>query len=95
MGKPEPSSQHGHVGYSVPPRTQRTAVALTYGALCHGLFGLGVGSMVVGMGFGMTLGQGPFTGWTAFAVNALLLLQFPIGHSVLLSRPGRAVLKRL
>ncbi|MEL7300412.1 MAG: isoprenylcysteine carboxylmethyltransferase family protein [Pseudomonadota bacterium] len=73
----------------------RVLTSLGYGALTHVAFGLGVGSMVLCMGFGMQLGQGPFAGWLAWAVNALLLLQFPLGHSFFLTGPGRAWLARL
>ncbi|MEL6608483.1 MAG: isoprenylcysteine carboxylmethyltransferase family protein [Pseudomonadota bacterium] len=73
----------------------RIVTALGYGALTHASFALGVGSMIVGMGFGMQLGQGPFTGAVAWIVNLLLLLQFPVGHSLLLTPRGRRVLARL
>ena len=76
-----------------PPR--RIALALSYGAITHGTFALGVGSMVLCMGFGMQLGLGPFSGALAWVVNLLLLLQFPALHSFLLSTRGRAWLARL
>ena len=76
-----------------PPR--RIALALAWGVLGHGVFAAGVGAMVIGMGFGMTLGQGPLAGGWAWAVNLLLLVQFPVGHSLLLSRPGQRALARL
>lgn len=73
----------------------RVLTALGYGALTHLAFGVGVGSMVVCMGFGMQLGQGPFAGWLAWLANAALLLQFPLAHSWFLSGPGRGWLARL
>ncbi|MEM6479892.1 MAG: isoprenylcysteine carboxylmethyltransferase family protein, partial [Pseudomonadota bacterium] len=76
-----------------PPR--RIALALSYGAVTHAAFGLGVGSMVLCMGFGMQLGQGPFVGPLAWVVNFFLLLQFPLVHSFLLAGPGRPWLARL
>jgi protein-S-isoprenylcysteine O-methyltransferase Ste14 len=74
---------------------QRTAIAWGYGLVCHGLFVLGVGSMIVVMFGGMTpaLGRVPWP-WQ-LAANAALLLQFPLLHSWLLSRGGSAVLARL
>ncbi len=76
-------------------RPRRIAVALTYGALCHGLFALGAGAMVVMMALGMTATFGRLEGLVAWMANALLLAQFPIGHSLLLSKHGRGLLKRL
>ena len=73
----------------------RILVALSYGALTHVAFALGVGSMVLGMGFGMQLGHGPFAGALAWMANALLLLQFPLLHSILLTGAGRRWLARL
>lgn len=73
----------------------RLAVALLYGAVCHGIFALGVGAMVVGMGFGLSRSLGPFDGWTAVLANAVLLAQFPLGHSGFLTGPGRRWLTRL
>ncbi|MEM6727682.1 MAG: isoprenylcysteine carboxylmethyltransferase family protein [Pseudomonadota bacterium] len=74
---------------------KRVSVALSYGAVTHLAFAFGVGSMVLCMGFGMQLGQGPFEGALAWAVNVLLLLQFPLGHSFFLTSPGRGWLARL
>lgn len=39
--------------------------------------------------------QGGLDGWRAMAANTLLLLQFPLGHSLFLTRRGRALLARL
>ncbi|MEM1373597.1 MAG: isoprenylcysteine carboxylmethyltransferase family protein [Pseudomonadota bacterium] len=74
---------------------KRISLALSYGALTHLTFGLGVGSMVLCMGFGMQLGQGPFQGILAWVVNLALLLQFPLAHSFLLTGRGRGWLARL
>jgi len=71
------------------------AGAIVYGIACHALFTLGVGAMIVAMFFGMSrcLGRVPAP-WSLVA-DALLLLQFPVLHSLLLSRFGDSVLKRL
>ncbi|MBX9925231.1 MAG: isoprenylcysteine carboxylmethyltransferase family protein [Hyphomicrobiaceae bacterium] len=74
---------------------QRTATALIYAALCHGLFGLAILSMTGNMFFGMTFGQGRLEGWLAVIANGLLIAQFAGGHSLLLTRGGNGVLKRL
>lgn len=70
-------------------------IALAYGLLCHGLFVAGVGMMIWQMYFGMSRAFGALAyPWSCIA-NGLLLVQFPLAHSFLLSRPGRAFLKRL
>ncbi len=70
-------------------------VAVTYGAFCHTLFVLGVGTMMVAMAFGMSSSLGTLpTPWREVA-DGLLLLQFPLFHSALLSARGRRVLSRL
>ncbi|QQR75545.1 MAG: isoprenylcysteine carboxylmethyltransferase family protein [Holophagales bacterium] len=77
----------------VPVR--RRIVAVLYGIACHGLFLAGVGAMVVGLYFGLTLGRGPFHGPWAALVNVLLVGQFPLLHSYLLSASGRRWLRML
>ncbi|GJE38143.1 methyltransferase family protein [Methylobacterium persicinum] len=68
-------------------RERRIAVAL--GVLCHILFVLGVGTMMVAMFYGMSRSLGRLGSPWAGIANGLLLLQFPILHSLLLSRSGR------
>ncbi|MEO0623305.1 MAG: isoprenylcysteine carboxylmethyltransferase family protein [Pseudomonadota bacterium] len=72
----------------------RILIALCYGALCHGIFAVAVLTMIAAMYFGMSRSIGSVPEPWAWVVNALLLLQFPIGHSVLLSGPGRRFLAR-
>ncbi|MEO1680119.1 MAG: isoprenylcysteine carboxylmethyltransferase family protein [Pseudomonadota bacterium] len=78
-----------------PPGAGRIALAFAYGVFCHALFAVAVLAMIGAMAFGMSesLGRVP-TPWHWLA-NAALLLQFPLAHSALLSRPGRRVLSRL
>ena len=57
----------------------RTAAAIVYGATCHALFVLGVGTMVVMMYFGMSASLGPFRAPWSVVANAVLLAQFPLG----------------
>lgn len=71
------------------------ALALGYGVLCHGGFAAAVGLMVFGLWSGMQTGHGPFQGTTAWVVNLLLLAQFPLLHSLLLTRRGRPWLARM
>lgn len=76
----------------LPPGRRRITVAFAYGFACHLTFTLAVGAMIVAMFFGMSesLGRAPEP-WSYLA-NILLLLQFPISHSLLLSERGRKVL---
>jgi methanethiol S-methyltransferase len=67
-------------------------LALFAGILCHLAFLAGVGAMVAGLFTGLRFGRGPFTGAAAWAANALLIAQFPLLHSWLLSRPGTRLL---
>lgn len=78
---------------STPPR--HVALALIWGALTHGLFGLGVGSMVFGLFTGMHFAVGDVPKPFDYLTNFLLAVQFPLLHSWLLGRRGRAVLARL
>jgi protein-S-isoprenylcysteine O-methyltransferase Ste14 len=74
---------------------RRIVVAALAAVLCHGIFALGVGAMVVNMGFGMTLGLGRVPEPLSWAVNLLLLAQFGLGHSLLLTPRGRQLLAKL
>jgi methanethiol S-methyltransferase len=73
----------------------RKATAILFGVLCHGLFLAGVGTMIVMMYFGMSLSFGRVDPPWRWMANAALLLQFPLGHSLLLTGKGRALLARL
>ncbi len=75
--------------------TRRHLIALAYGALCHGLFLVAVAAMISMMYFGMSRSLGDLPAPWAWLANALLLLQFPLGHSLMLSGPGRRLLARL
>lgn len=75
--------------------SRKPALALAYGVACHGAFAVAIALMVVNLHSGMLLGRGPFHGPGAWLANTALLLQFPLLHSFLLTRTGRAVLRRL
>ena len=77
---------------AVPPRSVPRALAMA--ALCHGVFGLAVGSMAFALATGMQIGVGGLTGAAAWLANLLLVAQFPLVHSWLLGR-GRGWLARL
>lgn len=71
------------------------ATAVLYGVFCHSLFLLGIGLAFVAMYKGMHLGFVRLdTGW-AILLDSVLLLQFPLLHSFLLSGPGGRFLKSL
>ena len=78
-----------------PPGRGRLAVAWFYGLLCHTIFALAVLAMIIAMFFGMSesLGRVPAP-WHLLA-NAALVIQFPLVHSLLLTRRGGRVLGRL
>jgi len=79
--------------FPIPVRLR--GLAIFYGLACHVLFITGVGAMIAAMYFGMdrSLGRVPAP-WSFFA-NALLLIQFPLAHTFLLSAKGRSWLGRL
>lgn len=75
------------------PRARLPALAMALA--CHTAFALAVGSMAFALATGLQLGRGRLTGAVAGATNLLLVLQFPLVHSFLLSARGRAVVARL
>jgi protein-S-isoprenylcysteine O-methyltransferase Ste14 len=70
-------------------------IAIAYGVLCHSAFAIGIGAMIVGIFSGLRLGHGPFSGVAALGWDLLLVAQFVVLHSFLLTRRGRDVLVRL
>lgn len=73
----------------------KRGLALLYGLACHSLFGCAVLSAMWGMYHAMLGGRVSLpTGW-AVAWDSLLLLQFPLLHSFLLSAGGGRWLTRL
>jgi methanethiol S-methyltransferase len=65
------------------------------GAACHSIFALAGAAMVTAMFFGMSASFGTVPWPWALIANGILLVQFPAGHSLLLTAKGRAVLARL
>ena len=78
-----------------PPRGRvRIVSALLLGIVCHSLFAAAVLAMVAAMFFGMSESFGTLAWpWAAIA-NAFLILQFPLAHSLLLTRRGERALAR-
>jgi ubiquinone biosynthesis O-methyltransferase len=69
--------------------------AVAYGIVCHTLFAVGVGTMIAAMFFGMSRSFGRVPSPWSLLTNALLLAQFPLLHSLLLSPFGAIALRRL
>jgi protein-S-isoprenylcysteine O-methyltransferase Ste14 len=83
----------GAVRPPLSPRA-RVALAVAWGAVNHGAFVVAIVAMVVALHGGMRSGLGRLDGPAAWAANALLVAQFPLLHSYLLSKPGQAWLRR-
>jgi len=71
------------------------ALALAYGIACHALFAAAVGSMIYSIDAGLVSGRGRLEGAAAWLANLVLVAQFPLLHSWLLSRSGRKAIGRL
>ncbi|MEM9735971.1 MAG: isoprenylcysteine carboxylmethyltransferase family protein [Pseudomonadota bacterium] len=80
---------------AAPAGLGRIALALIMGALTHGLFALAVLSMMAAMFFGMSESFGAVPWPWALLANAALIAQFPLAHSLLLTRSGGRWLSRL
>jgi len=78
-----------------PAGAGRIALAVTLGVLCHALFAAGVLAMIVAMFFGLSESLGAVTWPLAILVNAALIVQFPLAHSLLLTGLGGRMLARL
>lgn len=78
-----------------PPGKRRIALAVCMGVLCHAVFGAAVLAMILAMYFGMSRSLGEVAWPWALLANAALVLQFPLGHSLLLTRRGGRLLKGL
>jgi len=79
----------------INPSARRMAIAVGYGVLCHSLFIMAVAAMIVMMFFGMSRSFGALVEPWHMIGNGLLLLQFPLAHSLLLTRAGNGVLRHL
>lgn len=70
-------------------------VALLYGLISHGLFLASVGIMFVSLYQGLQFSLLHLHGWAAVMDDVILVLQFALGHSLLLSDRGRRWMTRL
>jgi protein-S-isoprenylcysteine O-methyltransferase Ste14 len=78
-----------------PPGRGRLALAFAYGLVCHLLFAAAVGAMIGAMFFGMSESFGAVPHPWSLLANAALIAQFPLAHSLLLTKRGRGWLARL
>ena len=72
--------------------SKRWVIAVLYGLVCHIIFAVSVITMLVSMFFGMSQSFGKIPDPYSYFVNLLLLLQFPLAHSFLLSPIGKKYL---
>lgn len=96
--QPSPFARLLHLAWgslSPPPGRARIATALIYGVLCHLIFALAVLSMIVAMFFGMSVSFGSVPAPWSLLANAMLIVQFPLVHSVLLTPRGGKLLGKL
>ena len=70
------------------PGRWRITLALGLGILTHSVFAAAVVSMILAMAFGMSRSFGTVPWPWAILANAVLILQFPIVHSLLLTLRG-------
>ena len=81
--------------FRTPNGAARIGIAFFYGLICHVTFAAAVLAMMVAMFFGMSESLGRVLApWAIFA-NIVLALQFPLTHSLLLSKRGGQVLAKL
>lgn len=78
----------GRAALAAPPGKGRIVLALTSGLLCHSIFAAAILSMIYSMFYGLSSGAGQLSYPWALLANLLLILQFPLLHSLLLTRRG-------
>ena len=78
-----------------PPGRARILTALGFGFVVHSVFAAAVLAMIVAMFFGMSRSLGVVPWPYAILTNALLILQFPLVHSLLLTARGSRWLARI
>lgn len=97
MENSEPSPFHRFLTLALgvlkpPPGRARITIAVAYGLICHSVFALAVGAMIVAMFFGMSESLGRVPEPWSYLANLFLVLQFPLVHSFLLSKRGSRLL---
>jgi protein-S-isoprenylcysteine O-methyltransferase Ste14 len=87
--------ERGDLQTSAPFSALQRGFALVYGGFSLVLFGCAVAVMMYALYGGLLTGYGGLTGLWRWGGNLLLIAQFPLLHSTLLSPAGRAVLSRI
>lgn len=82
-------------GLTPPPGRRRILMAIAFGVTVHAIFAAAVLAMILAMYHGMSRSLGALDWPYAALANALLLLQFPLMHSLLLTPPGTRLLGSL
>ena len=78
------------LGAMRPPAGPRRIIkGLVFGLTVHSVFAMAVAAMIYSMHFGMSAGLGVVPWPYAALVNAILIFQFPIVHSLLLTKRGQ------
>ncbi len=78
-----------------PAGMGRIGLALAMGLICHSLFAIAVLAMMTAMFFGMSESLGRVAWPWSMLVNGLLIIQFPLVHSLLLTGPGARLLSHM
>lgn len=78
-----------------PPGHACILLAIALGAAVHTVFAAAVLAMIAAMWFGMNASFGRVPQPWNWLANGLLLLQFPLAHSLLLTKRGERILARL
>lgn len=77
------------------PSSMLRIFALAYGLVAHGTFAVSVGCMAWSLWNGLQGGLGRLHGVCAVVADALLVAQFPLLHSFLLTGSGRRALRAI
>ena len=78
-----------------PAGVPRILLALFFGFVCHGVFAAASLAMITAMFFGLSESFGTVPWPWAILANLILIVQFPLAHSILLSKRGGTLLRRL
>src|SRR6476469_3393820 len=87
--------EQGPRAYLMKRTATDRVIACFYGLTCHVLFAVAVIAMAYQMAFGMSRAWGTLDPPASYIANALLLAQFPLAHSFLLTAAGGRCLARL
>ena len=84
-----------NAAFCPPAGVPRILLALSFGFVCHTIFAAAILAMITAMFFGLSESFGTVPWPWAILANLILIVQFPIAHSILLSKRGGTLLRRL